>query len=296
MSGITAGTTVIQNPAPPVAPSDGGGGLYGTPPALFTGDRNKSKDFMRAFNRWWKLNKEKPVFSQPYKQVALFINHLRGLNVEDWADKQQKIMDDDIAGGHGDDDEHHWARFKVAFEQTYTDLGEKLSADATLQNLKMEKGDIDTYIATFNKLLAQAGYKDDELDALNMFKKGLPGPLNVCIINNTSTAPRNLKDWQKAAREQQLKYLETKEFTGKNLNPAQQRLARQLRSQYGNNRRDPNAMDVDAGLIKFQKLTDEEWKELSARGACFCCRKQGHMSRDCPNKNGSAEYGRPAPT
>jgi len=207
---------------------------------------------MRVFNRWWKLNKEKPIFSQPYKQVALFLNHLRGLNVEDWADEQQKTMDDDIVAGRGDDDEHHWTRFKVAFEQTYTDLGEKLSADTTLQNLRMEKGDIDTYIATFNKLLAQAGYKDDELGALNMFKKGLPGPLNVRIINNTSTAPRNLKDWQKAAREQQLKYLETKEFTRKNLNPTQQRLARQLRGQYGNNRgRDPNAMDVDAGLIRF---------------------------------------------
>jgi len=83
MSGITASTTVIQNPAPPTAPGNGGGGLYGTSPALFTGDRNKSKDFMRAFNQWWKLNKEKPVFSQPYKRVALFLNHLRGLNVED---------------------------------------------------------------------------------------------------------------------------------------------------------------------------------------------------------------------
>jgi hypothetical protein len=201
MSGITAGMTITQNPAPPAAPSNGGRGLYGTPPALFTGDRNKSKDFMRAFNRWWKLNKEKPVFSQPYKCVTLFLNHLRGLNVKDWADEQQKTMDNDIATGHGDNDEHYWARFKVAFKQTYTDLGEKLSADATLQNLRMEKGDIDTYITSFNKLLTQARYKDDELGALNMFKKGLPGPLNVRIINNTSTAPRNLKDWQKAARE-----------------------------------------------------------------------------------------------
>jgi Retrotransposon gag protein len=201
MSGITAGMMITQNPAPPATPSNGGRGLYGTPPALFTGDRNKFKDFMRAFNRWWKLNKEKPVFSQPYKRVTLFLNHLRGLNVEDWADEQQKTMDNDIAAGHSDNDEHHWARFKVAFKQTYTDLGEKLSTDATLQNLRMEKGDIDTYITSFNKLLTQAGYKDDELGALNMFKKGLPGPLNVRIINNTSTAPQNLKDWQKAARE-----------------------------------------------------------------------------------------------
>jgi hypothetical protein len=297
MSGITVGTTITQNPAPAAALSNGGGGLYGTPPALFTGDRNKSKDFMRAFNRWWKLNKEKPIFSQPYKHVALFLNHLRGLNVEDWANEQQKTMDDDVAAGHGDNDEHHWTRFKVTFKQNYTDLGEKLSANATLQNLRMEKGDIDTYIALFNKLLTQARYKDDELGTLNMFKKGLPGPLNVHIINNTSTASWNLKDWQKAAREQQLKYLETKEFTRKHLSPAQQGFAKWLRSQYGNSRgKDPNAMNVDAGLIRFQKLTDEERKELSTKGACFWCRKQGHMSRECPNKNGSAKYGRPAPT
>jgi len=50
MSGITAGTTITQNPAPAATLSNGGGGLYGTPPALFMGDRNKSTDFMRTFN------------------------------------------------------------------------------------------------------------------------------------------------------------------------------------------------------------------------------------------------------
>ena len=148
---------------------------------------------MWSFNQWWKLNKEKPIFSQPYKCVTLFLNHLRGLNIEDWADEQQKTMDDDIATGHGDDNEHHWIRFKATFEQTYTDLGEKLSADTMLQNLRMEKGDIDTYIATFNKLLGQAGYKDDEHSTLNMFKRGLLEPLNVRIINNTSVTPHPTK-------------------------------------------------------------------------------------------------------
>jgi hypothetical protein len=37
----------------------------------------------------------------------------------------------------------------------------------------MEHGDIDTYIATFTKLLGQAGYKETEQGALNMFKKGV---------------------------------------------------------------------------------------------------------------------------
>ena len=38
---------------------------------------------------------------------------------------------------------------------------------------------------------------------------------------------------------------------------------------------DPNAMDID-------RLTTEERTQLMKEGKCFKCRKQGHLSRDCP--------------
>ena len=47
-------------------------------------------------------------------------------------------------------------------------------------------------------------------------------------------------------------------------------------------RRDPNAMDVDV-------LTTKERAELMKKGACFRCRAQGHLSRDCPNKGKKIE-------
>ena len=40
---------------------------------------------------------------------------------------------------------------------------------------------------------------------------------------------------------------------------------------------DPNAMDVD--VMTFQERT-----ELMKKGACFCCKQVGHLSRDFPNK------------
>jgi hypothetical protein len=57
-------------------------------------------------------------------------------------------------------------------------------------------------------------------------------------------------------------------------------------------------MEVDSGNItQFTRLTDAEREALKARGACFRCRKQGHMSCQCPLKQGgNAEYGRPAPS
>jgi hypothetical protein len=46
-------------------------------------------------------------------------------------------------------------------------------------------------------------------------------------------------------------------------------------------RKDPNAMDVDA-------LTMEERGMLLRQGKCFCCRKTGHMAKDCPPEQGES--------
>ena len=78
-------TTIIpqtQNPAPV-----NGGGLFGAPPEAFNGDRAKAKEYMRSFKRWWALNEEKPVFSIPYKRVALCLCYMKGAKVEDWAEQ-----------------------------------------------------------------------------------------------------------------------------------------------------------------------------------------------------------------
>jgi Zinc knuckle len=44
-----------------------------------------------------------------------------------------------------------------------------------------------------------------------------------------------------------------------------------------NERRDPNAMDVDT-------LTMEERGMLLRQGKCFRCKKVGHMAKDCPQE------------
>jgi hypothetical protein len=40
-------------------------------------------------------------------------------------------------------------------------------------------------------------------------------------------------------------------------------------------------MDLDS----ITKLTDTERERLCREGACFRCRRPGHMSRECPLKN-----------
>jgi hypothetical protein len=46
-------------------------------------------------------------------------------------------------------------------------------------------------------------------------------------------------------------------------------------------RKDPNAMDVDA-------LTMEERGMLLRQGKCFRCKKMGHMTKNCPPEQGES--------
>jgi Zinc knuckle len=49
-----------------------------------------------------------------------------------------------------------------------------------------------------------------------------------------------------------------------------------------NEKRDPNAMDVDA-------LTMEEKGMLLRQEKCFRCKKVGHMAKDCPSEQGESK-------
>jgi hypothetical protein len=59
------------------------------------------------------------------------------------------------------------------------DIAEHVKAKNNLKTLKMTGSDIDSYIATFTKLMKMAGYKENGHGTLSLFKKGLPDGLNI---------------------------------------------------------------------------------------------------------------------
>ena len=108
--------------------------------------------------------------------------------------------------------ESYWRDFEKAFKDTFTDIAESVKAENDLKSLKMTSSDINSYIATFMKLLKMAGYQETEHGLLDLFKKGLPGGLNIWIINNSITPPNTLKGWIEAVQTEQLKYLPSEQL------------------------------------------------------------------------------------
>jgi hypothetical protein len=116
------------------------------------------------------------------------------------------------------------------------------------------------------KLLKMARYMEAEHRSLELFKKGLPAGLNIRIINNSVAPPGTLKGWIEAARTEQLKYLQTLEFSNKKKPlPQALALAKHLGVRSHQNNRDPNTMDVDSGNFNhggFTPLSNEEKQKL----------------------------------
>jgi hypothetical protein len=104
---------------------------------------------------------------------------MKGTKVKDWAEQQQEYMNEWKSTGRIAKFESHWKDFEKSFKDTFMDIAEHVKAKNNLKTLKMTGSDIDSYIATFTKLMKMAGYKENGHGTLSLFKKGLPDGLNI---------------------------------------------------------------------------------------------------------------------
>ena len=175
--------------------------------------------------------------------------------------------------------------FKTAFMDTMS----LQKAKAEFRTIKMEKGELDTYIAKFERLARLAGYSLQDQMVLDRFGSGLNPGLYASIINNLD--PRTWLDWTRAAQKYQQMYLLIRSALGLKTGNTTQKPRKKLQTPEQwkaawNNRRssNPNAMDTTPGRTRARKIDADERTELMKAGKCFTCKKQGHLSRDCPQK------------
>ena len=122
----------------------------------------------------------------------------------------------------------------------------------------MREGDIDTYVAQFDTLVAQAGYDLDDPQTIEKFTNGLPTALWETIYMMDD--PTTYEEWQAAAMKRQKKWLHTqsmKKARG-NLNLFKKELRRPTPfARFTPMMTDSNAMDMSARTHARQGETHE---------------------------------------
>jgi len=230
-------------------------------------------------------------------------------------------------------DKSLWEDFELLFRTAYTDQDAKITAYQKLNDLRMQGSDIDSYIADFDRLIAEAGYNKFDMGVMIKFKEGLQPSLLREILLHTVPAPSTLVDWRQKARERQTVYKELKNaglHRSHQGGPTdlQKRWAQKLglktyqtphqrsnqqgyKPPYTPQRSQVVPMDVDVGEMGgsssqgkpppyqgrggFTQLSESEKADLIAKRACFKCKQPGHISRWCGKRKPIPENARVGP-
>jgi hypothetical protein len=109
----------------------------------------------------------------PYTRTALILNYIKGKNIDDWASHQFDLLLARTVQGISKKDEQLWDLFIVDFKTAFLNITHKQTAYTELERLRMVDDNLDQYIATFNRVLKQAGFQASDQGSVDRFKKGL---------------------------------------------------------------------------------------------------------------------------
>ena len=239
----------------------------------------------------------------PFDRVLTALTYIWGLLINNWVDQQEKklaVQTDPTMRNHiQESDEVLWTDFETSFLDAWTDTSKKQNAYDQLMRLTMNRWDIDTYIATFDRLALAAGWDLDSEGTIAKFQEGLSKGVHSKALDRDQI-PCTIDEWKGAARTEVARAKE-KYNAGLTRNQCRNLLKSGMyqnsqtapRTQSNPNNSGIVPMEVDniTGQNNFKKLTPEEQAQLAKEGRCFRCRLQGHMARDCPkntNRNTSS--------
>ena len=280
-------------PAATAAPTPSNGGMRGIQPAIFDGTCALADDFWAQFRRYKMVNRTHDSMTKAYDRVLTALTYIRGPMVNDWVNTQENNLvthTDTTKPNHVcEDDEVLWAEFETVFHDAWTDTSKKQNAYDQLMKLTMAGWDIDTYIATFERLALAAGWALDAEGTIVRFREGLSKGIHSKALDRDKI-PRTMDKWKAAARTEVARAKEKYNAGLTNTQRRNQQTCHYTTTQTQHRaptQTNPNPnivpMDVDATTTtNFKKLTPEERTQLAKEGRCFRCRLQGHMAHNCP--------------
>ena len=175
-------------------------------------------------------------------------------------------------------DEVLWTLFERDFRNAFTNSQKQLTAHQKFLKVKMQGNALDKFIAEFEHLHSEAGWTSNNIGTITQFRHGLNTGLLKAIIQHVHLRPCTLRKWFDATCKQHNIWNELKAAIedAKSTSPPTP-LWRNTTYVRPSNMMDVNAVCVDT-------LTVKEKEKLTKEGQCFKCRKQGHISCKCPER------------
>ena len=134
--------------------------------------------------------------------------------MDDWAEHQLDQLEEKTSlmnpNHYADTDEWLWSEFETAFQAAYQDTTRAQDAYTALMQLEMKGMDIDTYITTFYRLVAHAGWATSDKGIMEKFRNGLVRWLALDIMHKYVDIPATLDEWKNAAKKEILQRAQIK--------------------------------------------------------------------------------------
>ena len=242
-------------------------------PTPFTGDRTKIGTFIQESKVYLTINKN--VYDKDETKIAFMLSYMTDKEALQW----KELYLEQITDNNGD-------LVFPTFKQFLDDLKDSFKpADRTgdamnkLNNLKQGNKTAEELSTEFRLLAGQAGLEakshSDHIHLIGLFRNALRPSLSRRILFG-EIVPKTIEEWIAKAIQYDTNYRMAIALTGQ----ANRMTGSAYRNKWASRTtetKDPNAMDIDS-------MTIEERNNLMKQGACFKCKKRGHMAKDCPEK------------
>jgi Retrotransposon gag protein len=162
-------------PGPIPAPATQNG-MKGTPPSIFTGNKQEYASWKVELHLYQLNNCTHPTMTNPVDKVLNALGYIWGVAVSDWVDDQITILNwgSTNLGAHN---QQIWAMFEDNMDRVFKGIHTKEQALTKLMNLRMQGTELDKYNVTFNQLICQCRWKPGEEGTMSTYCHGLAAPL-----------------------------------------------------------------------------------------------------------------------
>ncbi|KAL0566932.1 hypothetical protein V5O48_015062 [Marasmius crinis-equi] len=251
-------------------------------PKIFDGNPNKVEEFLVDCQIYLICNQE--IYDTNTKKICFVLSFMeKGVA----ADCKAMVLKDYREGTYPTYDQFE-ANLKESF------LKDDIEGNAFTEMLQLSQtGKADEYISQFKILAKKAKITEDRM-LIVYFARGLHKRI-VKQIYNRDTVPTTIKDWYTFAAQYDNNYRRGRAFFNRCKRTFPQKNSEEKKTFSPKSThvkyipaKNPDAMDVD-------QLSTKQQKEYFAKGLCFNCGVQGHLSRECPKKKPKFQKNKPTP-